>query len=131
MYRCATRAPRVTRAGTYGPGRVPLRGCTGLHLILYFIEMNFSKLTHNNQIFRNDFVCIHYHLCKISPQTIECKIFAPDDFLDFPYHTIVLYALCRDLWWGLRTANGSAIHIRHSNIICSFRGCRLDWSTDS
>ena len=28
MYRCATRAPRVTRAGTYGPGRAPLRGCS-------------------------------------------------------------------------------------------------------
>ena len=25
MYRCATRAPRVTRAGTYGPGRAPLK----------------------------------------------------------------------------------------------------------
>ena len=35
VYRCATRAPRITRAGTYGPGRAPLRlECTGLHLIL-------------------------------------------------------------------------------------------------
>ena len=32
-------------------------------------------LAHNNQIFMNDFVCIHYHLRKISPQIIECKIF--------------------------------------------------------
>ena len=34
VYRCVTRAPRVTRTGTYGPGRAPLRGCTELHLIL-------------------------------------------------------------------------------------------------
>ena len=46
------------------------------------IGVNFSKLTDNNQIFRNDFVCIHYHLCKISSQIIECKIFAPYDFLE-------------------------------------------------
>ena len=39
-----------------------------------FIEVNFSKLTDSNQIFRNDFVWIHYHLGKIS-QIIECKIF--------------------------------------------------------
>ena len=30
----ATRAPRMTRTGTYDPGRAALRGCTGLHLIL-------------------------------------------------------------------------------------------------
>ena len=35
------------------------------------MEMNFSKLTDTNQILRNDFVCIHYHLCKISVQIIE------------------------------------------------------------
>ena len=29
------------------------------------IEVNFSKLTYNNQIFRNDFVFSHFHLCKI------------------------------------------------------------------
>ena len=40
-----------------------------------FIEVNFSKLTDSDQIFRNDFVFIHYDLCKISPQIIECKIF--------------------------------------------------------
>ena len=38
-----------------------------------FTVVNFSKLTHNNQIFRNDLVCNHYHLCKLSVQTIECK----------------------------------------------------------
>ena len=42
-----------------------------------FIEVNFSKLTDNNKIFRNDFDCIHYHLCKISSKIIECKMFAP------------------------------------------------------
>ena len=30
-----------------------------------------------NQIFRNDFVCIHYYLCEVSTDIIECKIFAP------------------------------------------------------
>ena len=43
----------------------------------WFIGVNFSKLTHNNQIFRNGFVCNHYHLCKLSALTIECKIFTP------------------------------------------------------
>ena len=35
-----------------------------------FIEVNFSKFMDGNQIFRIDFVCIHYHLCKISSQII-------------------------------------------------------------
>ena len=47
-----------------------------------FIEVNFLKLTENNKIFRNDFGCIQYHLCKISSQIIECKIFAPFHFLE-------------------------------------------------
>ena len=38
VYRCATRAPRITRTGTYGSSRAPLRGCIGLHLILYNIQ---------------------------------------------------------------------------------------------
>ena len=38
-----------------------------------FIEVNFSKLTDNNQIFRNSFVGIHYHLGEISCQIIERK----------------------------------------------------------
>ena len=46
-----------------------------------FIGANFSKLTHNNQIFRNNFVCDHYHICKLSAKTIECKIFTPYDFI--------------------------------------------------
>ena len=37
------------------------------------VERNFSKLMHSNQIFRKDFVCIQYHLCKISPEIMECK----------------------------------------------------------
>ena len=37
-----------------------------------YIEVNFSKLTDNNQIFKNYFHCIHYHLCKIS-QIVECN----------------------------------------------------------
>ena len=46
-------------------------------LLNRFIEVNFSKLTESNQIFRNDFVGLHYHLCKISLQIIDCISFAP------------------------------------------------------
>ena len=35
-----------------------------------FVEVNFSNLTDNNQIFRNDFDSIHDYLCKISSQII-------------------------------------------------------------
>ena len=45
--------------------------------VFKFIEVNFLKLTDNNQIFRNDFYCIHYHLRKISSQIIKCKMYAP------------------------------------------------------
>ena len=40
-----------------------------------FIEVNFWMLTENNLIFRNDFDCIHYHLCKILSQIIEYNFF--------------------------------------------------------
>ena len=49
-------------------------------LLHSFIEVNFSKLPDSNQIFRNDFVCLYYHLFKISAQIIECVIFAPYEF---------------------------------------------------
>ena len=49
---------------------------------LLFIGVYFSKLTDSNQIFRNCCVCIHYHLCKISSQIIEWKMFAPYDVLE-------------------------------------------------
>ena len=39
---------------------------------LYINRWNFLKLMHDNQIFRNDFVCNSYHLSKISAQIIEC-----------------------------------------------------------
>ena len=35
----------------------------------------FIKVNGNKQIFRIDFVGIHYHLCEISAQIIEYKIF--------------------------------------------------------
>ena len=41
-----------------------------------FIDMNFSKLTDSNQIFKNDFVYLHDRLCKISSEIIEYIIFA-------------------------------------------------------
>ena len=40
-----------------------------------FTEVIFSQLTESNQIFRIDFVIIHYHFCEISCHIIECKIF--------------------------------------------------------
>ena len=51
-----------------------------------FIEVNGQQPN-----FRNDFVCIHYHLCEISSQIIECKIFAPYDFLEM--NSITTYLL--------------------------------------
>ena len=47
-----------------------------------FIEANFSKLTHNNQIFRNEFVCSQNHFSKISARIIEYKILTPLMLLD-------------------------------------------------
>ena len=40
-----------------------------------FIEVNFSKITDSNQIFRIDLASIHYHPCEIACQIIECKVF--------------------------------------------------------
>ena len=45
-------------------------------------EVNFSKLTDNNQILKKGCDCVHYHLYKIPSQNNECKIFAPYDFLE-------------------------------------------------
>ena len=47
-----------------------------------FIDMNFSKLTHNNQIFRNDFVCIYYPSVKYHLKFLNAKIFASRDLLE-------------------------------------------------
>ena len=35
---------------------------------LFCFMINFSKLTDSNQIFMNDFVCIHYNICEKSTQ---------------------------------------------------------------
>ena len=53
VYRCATRAPHVTHPGTYGPGRVPLSWCNGLHMILYSIHRSTAtdrrwEMSHSN-----------------------------------------------------------------------------------
>ena len=52
-----------------------LEGCDWL--LHRFIEVNFSKSTNSNQIFRNNFVCLYYYLCKISTQINECIFFIP------------------------------------------------------
>ena len=58
--------------------------------IYKFIEVNFSKLSDSKQIFRIDFVRIHYHLGEISWKVIECN------FL-FPYE---LSTTITTLWYG-------------------------------
>ena len=40
---------------------------------------------HNSQIYRIDVVCNHYHHCKLSAQTIDCKIVSPYDFIELFY----------------------------------------------
>ena len=47
-----------------------------------FINVNFSKLTESNQIFRIGFVFIHYQLCEILSQIIECKFLVPYDLVN-------------------------------------------------
>ena len=42
-----------------------------------FIEVNFSKLTDSNGIFRIDFVGIHYHPGEISCQKCSAKFIGP------------------------------------------------------
>ena len=42
-------------------------------LIGRFIEANFSKLTHNNQLFRNDFLCISITSVKFQLELLRAK----------------------------------------------------------
>ena len=74
--------------------RGPIRALQTLHCNWSphkFAEVNFLNLADSNQIFRIDFVCIYYHLCEISSQIIECKIFAPYDFLAITLYNYLLY----------------------------------------
>ena len=50
-------------------------------LFFWFVEVNFLKLTESNKIVRNNYVFIHYNICKISTQIIECNFVTPCDFL--------------------------------------------------
>ena len=43
------------------------------------ISSKFIMLTYNNQIFRNCFVIIHYHLTKVSARINRCIIFEPNE----------------------------------------------------
>ena len=58
----------VTKEVTYH--QVALSASRG-RFIGMFIEANFSKLTHNNQILRNEFVCSQNHFSKISAQIVQ------------------------------------------------------------
>ena len=63
-------------------------------LLHKFIEVNFSKLTDSNQSFMNDFVCLHFHLCKISSQIIECIIFPHYELsITTIYSMLILYGI--------------------------------------
>ena len=58
-------------------------------LLHRFIEVNFSKLTKNNQIFKNDFVYLHDYLCEILSAIMECIVFAPYKFYKTTIYSIV------------------------------------------
>ena len=59
-------------------------------------QVNFSKITDNNQILRNGFECIHHQVCIISTQIIECIIFASFDFLQWiVFNTIYICSMIR------------------------------------
>ena len=53
-----------------------------------FKQVNFSKLTDSNKIYRIDFVSIHYHLCEISYLVIELNFFVKNEL---PITNYVLY----------------------------------------
>ena len=48
----------------------------------------------SNQIFRNDFVSIHYHLGDISSQIIKCNFFSPEDLLEMNFLQLFTLWLC-------------------------------------
>ena len=54
VYQSATTAPPGTLTGTYGLGKVPLRGCIGLHLSLYSIHSTATDrrwaMSHSNTL---------------------------------------------------------------------------------
>ena len=62
-------------------------------LLHRFVELYFSKLTDSNQIFRNDFVYLHYHLWQISSQIIDCTIFAPYELSMTTIYILYVYTV--------------------------------------
>ena len=116
------------------------------------MEADFSTLTHNNQIFINDFVFRDYHLCKIAAQIIECKIscslWTLYNTIFYIYSFICIRILCRRvgkyislrylIGWDLPTGNSLSwrdsyempcrtreLHVSaRGGIWCSARGCR-------
>ena len=68
-----------------------------------FIWVNFCMLTHRNQIFKNDFVCNHYHLCKFHLKLLIAK------FLPLTIYTIVL--LYQWIFFGSTSRSKFKIHI--------------------
>ena len=65
-------------------------------LLHRFIEENCSKLTDFDQIFRNDFVCLYYHLSKISkkfrlPIHLGLGYYSPR-CIDSSIHLVTVYS---------------------------------------
>ena len=62
---------------------VTVRNIIDPSMIHKLIEMNFSKLTDDSQIFRNDFDCIYYITSvKYHLKLLSAKFFGPYDFLE-------------------------------------------------
>ena len=86
----------------YKPMEQPVWRAVIAWLLHRNIEVNFLKLMDSNQIFRNGFVCLYYHLCKILSQINECKIFSPNDFLQWTfYNTIYSMVILNDTGFSL------------------------------
>ena len=75
-----------------------------------FMQVNFSKLSNSNQIFRNNFVCILYHLCENRAHNVESKIF----YLEWTlYNTIYsLIKHCRFIQYAIYTYRTLWIHAK-------------------
>ena len=94
-----------------------LEGCDWL--LNRFMQVNFSKLTDSNQIFRNDLVCLHYHLCKVS-SIIECIIFYLYELSLTTIYSMVLFGLRET---RLREYDCKASSTRQKNCVTDAETC--------
>ena len=93
-----------------------------------FIETNFSKLTHNNQIFRNDFVFTHCLLCKITPQIIECNFFLTifsNNFLFLYITTNFCRGIHNSFETALKMSTQSNFNWKKLRLCIAITGCKI------